>query len=404
MRTKYLLFALSLVLPEGDAVTQSPGIPVSAVAASGSIIFVGTYSVGVDYGGLLRSTDNGATWLQPSSRFIVECIALDSSRVCVGTMGGLIRSTDEGASWTSLGLGEYDVTQVVPVLDTLFVVANGSICSTTDHGVTWTTLMPYTESAGCLLPISGGLLAGSNSLLVGGLFKSIDGGHTWNSAGLTGQVITALGSAGGNLLAGSTAPGGGIFLSTDDGITWNENLSSSQTIQVRKFLVADSGIFVATRNGIFRSTDEGVSWNPAGLAGVVVNDLFGPGDGMLAATNQGLYRSSNSGSSWVLVSADFTQVNSPKASTGLLAAELEQNYPNPFNPSTTIRYALAKATHVNISVFNAIGQVMITLVNAIEVAGNHEVRFDGARFASGVYIYRIQAGPWMRSKSMILLR
>jgi hypothetical protein len=84
--------------------------------------------------------------------------------------------------------------------------------------------------------------------------------------------------------------------------------------------------------------------------------------------------------------------------------ELSQNYPNPFNPSTTIRYAIPQRSHVTLSVFNALGQDVATLVNESQEAGFHDVKFEGTNLASGVYLYRIQAGSFIQTKKLLLLR
>ena len=83
---------------------------------------------------------------------------------------------------------------------------------------------------------------------------------------------------------------------------------------------------------------------------------------------------------------------------------LGQNYPNPFNPATTIRYALPVRSHASLTVCNALGQVVATLVNGTEEAGEHEVRFDGTRMASGVYFYRLQAGTYVETRKFTLLK
>jgi len=83
---------------------------------------------------------------------------------------------------------------------------------------------------------------------------------------------------------------------------------------------------------------------------------------------------------------------------------LSQNYPNPFNPATTIRYGLPQRSNVTLTVFNALGQRVATLVNETEDAGYHEVQFNGAAMASGVYFYRIQAGNFAATKQLVVLR
>jgi flagellar hook assembly protein FlgD len=88
---------------------------------------------------------------------------------------------------------------------------------------------------------------------------------------------------------------------------------------------------------------------------------------------------------------------------------LEQNYPNPFNPTTTIRYAIPDDGLVTLKVYNIAGQEVATLVNEVKKAGKYEVTFDskntvGASLASGVYLYRVQAGSFSEVKKMVLLK
>jgi len=90
--------------------------------------------------------------------------------------------------------------------------------------------------------------------------------------------------------------------------------------------------------------------------------------------------------------------------------KLEQNYPNPFNPSTTINFALPKQAQVTLEVYNMLGQRVATLVAGEELTvGNHNVVWNGRNqtgnpVASGVYIYRIQAGDFTDMKKMMFLK
>jgi len=83
---------------------------------------------------------------------------------------------------------------------------------------------------------------------------------------------------------------------------------------------------------------------------------------------------------------------------------LYQNYPNPFNPSTIIKYDIPTSSFVNISIYNAIGEKIITLVNEQREAGQHFINFDSGNMSSGIYIYRMSAGNNIITKKMILIR
>ncbi len=84
--------------------------------------------------------------------------------------------------------------------------------------------------------------------------------------------------------------------------------------------------------------------------------------------------------------------------------KLSQNYPNPFNPSTKIDYSIPKSGLVSIKVYDVLGKEVYTLVNEIKNAGSYEAVFNGANFSSGVYFYRIQAGNFVETKKMYLLK
>lgn len=83
---------------------------------------------------------------------------------------------------------------------------------------------------------------------------------------------------------------------------------------------------------------------------------------------------------------------------------LSQNYPNPFNPATNISFNLPSSGEVSLKVYNLLGQEVATLVDARLNSGNHTVSFNAAQLASGVYIYRLQAGQHLQTKKMLLIK
>ncbi len=84
--------------------------------------------------------------------------------------------------------------------------------------------------------------------------------------------------------------------------------------------------------------------------------------------------------------------------------ELHQNYPNPFNPVTIIGYQLPAQTDVRLEVFDVLGRRAAVLVDEVQPAGRHSTSFDASNLASGVYIYRLQAGNHVKSRQMMLIK
>jgi cytochrome c peroxidase len=83
---------------------------------------------------------------------------------------------------------------------------------------------------------------------------------------------------------------------------------------------------------------------------------------------------------------------------------LDQNYPNPFNPTTSISYAIPEASSATLMVFDIQGRSVATLAQGWHEAGSYRVTFDGSQFASGVYFYQLQAGKYVQTQKMILIK
>ena len=114
------------------------------------------------------------------------------------------------------------------------------------------------------------------------------------------------------------------------------------------------------------------------------------------------------------VKSDFVQINAhpimpdnPVFSNNGLPSNfsLSQNFPNPFNPSTQIKFALPQNTFVSVKVYNIAGELVATLVNnEYRNAGYYDVAFDGTNLASGIYFYKIEAGSFVETKKMVLIK
>lgn len=101
----------------------------------------------------------------------------------------------------------------------------------------------------------------------------------------------------------------------------------------------------------------------------------------------------------------ITSVEDPVLPEGFA---LSQNFPNPFNPSTTITYRLEKTAQVSLKIFNMLGVEVATLVNGRQEAGEHTVTFNTGlttlNLASGAYLYRLEAGPFVSVRKLILMK
>jgi len=84
--------------------------------------------------------------------------------------------------------------------------------------------------------------------------------------------------------------------------------------------------------------------------------------------------------------------------------QLSQNYPNPFNPTTTIEFTLPSPQQIQLSVYNILGQRVAVLAEGVYAAGMHRVTFEGTRFPSGIYVYRLRSGDDIASRKMMLVR
>jgi hypothetical protein len=84
--------------------------------------------------------------------------------------------------------------------------------------------------------------------------------------------------------------------------------------------------------------------------------------------------------------------------------DLEQNYPNPFNPSTIIRYKVPETSTVTLTIFDALGRGVETLVNGQKTAGTYTIEWNSGNKSSGVYFYRLHSGSFDVTKKMAVVR
>jgi len=400
---------------------------------------------------VLSAARTNAQWVRTSGPFgagSTYSLAVSGPDLFAGTSAGLVyHSTNDGKDWIGVGLTMDPIFTLAVSGTHLFAgTIGGGVYASTDSGASWTAVcIGLTNAYVYSLAVSGtNLFAGTDS---GGVFLSTNNGASWTAAqnGLTNTRVSALAVSGTNLFAGTE---GGVFRSTNNGASWTEastglplppfarRLSALTVSGTYLFVCISSDRLLAAR-GVFLSTDNGTSWSQAGLTNRNVNALALSGANLFAGTDGGVFLSTNSGTNWIatnngLASTDIQSlaVSGKYLFAGLLGNQgvwrrplsemitsaeplktglpleflLRQNFPNPFNPCTTIKYVLPKSSEVRLSVYDMLGRGVSVLVSERRDAGVHEVRFDASGLSSGVYFYRLQAGDFVSSKRLLLLR
>jgi hypothetical protein len=100
----------------------------------------------------------------------------------------------------------------------------------------------------------------------------------------------------------------------------------------------------------------------------------------------------------------FNPTGITNPSQKITSFELRQNFPNPFNPSTAIEFSLPQAEFVTLRIYNLLGEEVSTLVSERLTAGKHSYDWDAGNHASGVFLYKLQAGDYVGVKKMILMK
>jgi hypothetical protein len=210
-----------------------------------------------------------------------------------------------------------------------------------------------------------------------------------------------------------TYPGdsAGVYRSDDFGLSWL-NVTGDLNPWVTSGFAAvassqePSRIFLATttpgtysRANVVTSTEGGKSWRPF-TGDLQASFSTGFGTNPVVGDDRYLYFYARR-RPWS--QAELTSVD-PVIERRPTMFSLSQNYPNPFNPTTTIGYSLPHKSHASLTIFNMLGQKVAELLNGDVEAGYHEVQFNAARLASGVYFYRLQTPGFVQTRKLLLVR
>jgi len=312
---------------------------------------------------IYKTTNLGATWIPkntPCSYSMSSLCINDSGYLFFNSSCGVFRSTNDGTSWdlmnTNSWMGQVKWIVANPELSNVYVSSENGFYRSTNNGNTWAQIS----------------MSGSNALKI----KINSKGHLY--------VLDTFGE---------------ISKSTNNGNTFtviNNGLSTTYGFMQDLAFNSEDHIYLATKDGLYVSKNEGMTWLliEQTLTSKIVNILeFDNEDKLYAGLiNEGVYRS-------ISVLTDIQDKNNV-----IESFLLSNNFPNPFNPNTTIVYYLPISSEVKLKVYDVLGNEIATLINEEKSAGTYEVNFDAGNLASGIYVYKLQAGGFLETKKMVLLK
>ncbi|MFZ4622334.1 MAG: Kelch repeat-containing protein [Bacteroidota bacterium] len=371
-----------------------------------------------DNGTILKTIDGGVHWSGQTTgvsanltqiQFISPLIGYAASYS--GDGGTFIKSTDGGTTWYDFSLKTSDTRSGGFWFfsgDTGFLAVGNSayssskILRTVNGGISWDTVLSGNNSWISYLNFpdrTRGYATASN----GNVLRTTDGGSHWMTVG-TGSGLWMSGihffdkdngfAGGGDFNTG----GGTIYKTTNGGTNW-QTMTVNYGASIIRFVSATTGFAIGSNSSwnvkkVILTADGGASWSLDPAAKERMNDLTFPN----VSTGYAV------GDSGVIMkyAAPTAVTHSPDVLPGNFV--LRQNYPNPFNPTTTINYQIPAETQVNLSVYDLLGRVVITIVDGVQQEGMHSEIFNGSSLSSGIYFYRLRSGEYVQTHRMVLLK
>jgi photosystem II stability/assembly factor-like uncharacterized protein len=371
---------------------------------------------------IFRSVNGGGTWTDTQA----NTTALDFAVNLHGTQGvslfaggspaGILKSTDDGATWvaSSNALDDFDVNSMAAVPNgaggsNILAGTYSQLFISTNDGGSWQPAGLLTLTLDYTVTPNG---AGGHNIFAGGfggvwLSTTYGTGWTQVNAGLEDKIVQGLASTAGgaNLFAGGDPFG--VVRSTNNGATWTPVNNGLSDLRITTLLSPDgTNLFAGGGGGVYVSKDDGNSWTSVGTGlttGVFSLALSADGTTLLAGTTGlGVWTRPTSEMIGGTVAVPDPTVIAPEIALGA-------NHPNPFQSQTTILYSLPRPMGVRLAIYDVTGRAVRTLVDGVQGAGDQHVAWDGRDergilSPSGVYVCRLEAAGTSRTHKVSLLR
>lgn len=439
-RILFTLFLLILVR-SGICISQTlqwrvvPGIPFSTRYEDLYFTDANTGWI-IEYNNIYKTTNSGQSFVSYNHSGSNRSIGFFDSEVgVVGTLDSiraLSRTTNGGVNWSVVtGFPALKPSGVCGISivneNTAYLVgtyySNARAYRTTDKGVSWDLVFNDTSLARSLVDCyfwsaDSGLIAGgyNTSTIYNGnavILITTNGGNSWQRVynslrtkewcwklSFNKSYSRTFGTA-----SIERIPSNGlsyILKTANSGLNWTEIPFMAYDQEGIGFVNENTGWVggYGTSGGNdtnFVTTDGGLNWTNAGW-GTSMNRLRFINDTLAFASGNYFYKYSRD-----MVGISYVQTEIP------YDFQLYQNYPNPFNPITLIKYDIAKAgkdnlTMTKLTVYDITGKEVRVLVNQNLTPGKYQATFDAGYFASGIYIYKLEAENFTESKKMMLLK
>ena len=345
---------------------------------------------------IFKTVDGGETFEVQTTQLTTSAIHMlnENEGYSGGASGFVYRTTNGGTNWNFHGTIGATLTDISfpPSGGTGYACGfNGAISSITSTIVTPMNSGVNGNLSSIIFPInsSEGWVCGG-SIIRHFIAGAWTGDQDYPSGGYNAIYMV-------DALYGWAVGDNGIIIHTTDGQNWfaQTNPDNNSLFDVF-FLNENEGWAVGAQGIVIHTTNGGTTWAVVG-AGLTSNFLTGvhftsSTNGYVSGNNKTLLK--------------YTQSIGITPIPGTLPEDyaLMQNYPNPFNPTTNIRLEVKKSERIVLKVYDLLGKEIATLVNQKLNPGSYELTFDAGNIPSGVYFYRLEAGDYMETRKMLLIK
>jgi hypothetical protein len=267
---------------------------------------------------------------------------------------------------------------------------------------------PLTFTGGTITILNPNSTTGSNPELA--MSSSVAPVMSGNATFVFGQgANTVVSPAGFRINLNTVSVLNHITLNTGpDSVTLQTNVKLNGNLNITSCPGRSGNFFFNTPNYVFNGNVAQVTGNilPDTVRNVTINNSLGVTASKPLTITDTLFLKSGTlkGTYTARVTVTGSTGVQEKTSAAPREFSLQQNYPNPFNPSTNVTFQVAKEGFVSVKIYDVLGKEVASLVNEVKQVGTHAATWNAAGFGSGIYFCKMQAGSFMETKKMLLMK